>query len=95
MIEAAAIQPRDRFLEVGVGSGYAAAVISRIGRSVYAIDRYGDLADLARDRMARLGYDNVIIGTGEGSSGWPEVAPFDVVLVAAALPRYQSHYAGN
>jgi protein-L-isoaspartate(D-aspartate) O-methyltransferase len=87
MIEAAAIVQGDRILEIGVGSGYAAAVMSRIGRRVHAIDRHGELADLARDRMARLGYDNVVVRTGDGTQGWPENAPFDVILVAASGPE--------
>ncbi|MCX8477756.1 MAG: protein-L-isoaspartate(D-aspartate) O-methyltransferase [Sphingomonas sp.] len=87
MIEAAAIAPGDRVLEIGVGSGYAAAVMSRLGRRIHAIDRHGALADLARDRMARLGYDNVVVRTGDGTQGWPENAPFDVILVAASGPE--------
>ena len=87
MIEAADIQPDDRVLEIGVGSGYAAAVMSRIGRRVHAIDRHPELTDLARERMARLGYDNVVIRTADGTRGWPENAPFDVILVAAGGPE--------
>lgn len=87
MIEAARIGPEDRVLEIGVGSGYAAAVMSRIARRVHAIDRYAELTDLARERMARLGYDNVVIRTADGTNGWPENAPFDVILVAAGGPQ--------
>jgi protein-L-isoaspartate(D-aspartate) O-methyltransferase len=87
MIEAAQIQPTDHVLEIGVGSGYAAAVMSRIALRVHAIDRHGELTDLARQRMAELGYDNVVIRTADGTSGWPENAPFDVILVAAGGPR--------
>jgi protein-L-isoaspartate(D-aspartate) O-methyltransferase len=86
MIEAAAIRPRDRVLEIGAGSGYAAAVMSRIARQVYAIERHEELTRLARERMARLGYDNVEIRTGDGTLGWPEAAPFDAILVAAGGP---------
>lgn len=86
MIEAAAIEPGDRVLEIGAGSGYAAAVTSRIAAQVYAIERHPELAELAAKRMARLGYDNVEIRTGDGTSGWPEVAPFDAILVAAGGP---------
>ena len=90
MLEAAEIQVDDRILEIGVGSGYAASVMSRIGRRVHAIDRQAELAALARARIERLGYDNVVIRTGDGTGGWPENAPFDVILVAAggpAVPR--------
>lgn len=86
MLEAAEIQPDDRILEIGVGSGYAAAVMSRIARRVHAIDRQEELTDLARRRMADLGYDNVVIQSGDGTRGWPENAPFDVILVAAGGP---------
>lgn len=86
MIEAAAISPGDRVLEIGAGSGYAAAVMSRIGGRVLAIERHRELAELARMRMARLGYDNVEIRIGDGTEGWPEAAPFDAILVAAGGP---------
>src|SRR6185295_14975432 len=83
MIEAAAIQPGDCVLEIGAGSGYSAAVMSRIADRVHAIDRHQELADLASERLARLGYDNVVIQTGDGTKGWPEKAPFDVIVVTA------------
>lgn len=86
MIEAAAIGPDDRVLEVGVGSGYAAAIMSRLGRHVFAIDRHEELANLAQERMARLGYANVSVRAGDGTEGWPEQAPFDAILVSAAGP---------
>lgn len=86
MIEAAAIGAGDRVLEIGVGSGYAAAVMSRLADHVFGIDRLGELAALARVRMERLGYDNVSIRTGDGTEGWPEQAPFDAILVAAGGP---------
>lgn len=87
MLEAATIQPGDCVLEIGAGSGYAAAVMSRIARRVYTIDRQEELADLARDRLAALGYDNVVVRPGDGTLGWSEKAPFDVILVAAGGPR--------
>lgn len=86
MIEAAAIGPADHVLEVGVGSGYAAAVMSRLAAHVFAIDRHEELTLLAEARMERLGYDNVSIRAGDGTQGWPEQAPFDAILVAAAGP---------
>ena len=90
MIEAAAIAPGDRVLEVGAGSGYAAAVVSRIAGSVVGIERQPELARIARERFARLGYDNVRIVEGDGSRGLPEAAPFDAILAAASgshVPR--------
>ena len=86
MIEAAGIGPADRVLEIGAGSGYAAAVMSRIARRVYTIERHDELARLARKRIAGLGYDNVEIRTGDGTRGWPEAAPFDAILAAAGGP---------
>jgi protein-L-isoaspartate(D-aspartate) O-methyltransferase len=84
MIAAAGIAPGGRVLEIGAGSGYAAAVISRIADSVIAIERHGALADLAAARMAKLGYANVRIVAGDGSAGWPDAAPYDAILVAAS-----------
>jgi protein-L-isoaspartate(D-aspartate) O-methyltransferase len=84
MIEAAVIGPDDKVLEVGAGSGYAAAVISRIAESVVAIERHGELAQIARERMARLGYDNVRIIEGDGTRGCADEAPFDAILAAAS-----------
>ena len=84
MIQAAAIQPGDRVLEVGAGSGYAAAVISRIASRVVAIERQHDLVVVARERLQRLGYDNVEIIEGDGTKGCPDQAPFDAILAAAS-----------
>jgi protein-L-isoaspartate(D-aspartate) O-methyltransferase len=86
MIQAAAIQLGDRVLEIGAGSGYAAAVISRIATQVFAIERHGDLAGLAARRLARLGYNNVEVRTSDGSLGWAEAARYDAILVAACGP---------
>jgi protein-L-isoaspartate(D-aspartate) O-methyltransferase len=86
MIEMAEIGPGDRVLEVGAGSGYAAAVMSGIAGEVYAIERYDQLAHLASGRLTRLGYHNVEIRTGDSSHGWPEAAPFDAIIVSAGAP---------
>jgi protein-L-isoaspartate(D-aspartate) O-methyltransferase len=83
MIEAARIGPDDRVLEVGAGSGYAAAVMSRIAGTVIAIERQPELVAIARQRMRRLGYGNVAIVEGDGTRGWPEGAPYDAILAAA------------
>jgi protein-L-isoaspartate(D-aspartate) O-methyltransferase len=90
MIQAAAIKTGDQVLEVGAGSGYAAAVISRIAGQVIAIERQHDLIELARQRLERLGYDNVEIVEGDGTRGCPDRAPFDAILAAASgshVPR--------
>lgn len=84
MIEAAAIAPGDRVLEIGAGSGYAAAVLGRVASEVIAIERHEALAELARARLARLGYDNVRIIVGDGSVGLAEEAPFEAILAAAS-----------
>ncbi|SFG73024.1 protein-L-isoaspartate(D-aspartate) O-methyltransferase [Palleronia marisminoris] len=86
MIEAAELRPGDRVLEIGAGSGYAAAVLSRIATSVHAIERHEALTRKAEARLARLGYDNVTIRTGDGTRGWAEAGPFDAILVAAGAP---------
>ncbi|WP_028055746.1 protein-L-isoaspartate(D-aspartate) O-methyltransferase [Sphingobium bisphenolivorans] len=86
MIEAAEIEPGDHVLEVGAGSGYAAAVLAKIAGWVVAVERHAPLAALASERMIRLGYDNVDIRVGDGTEGAPDEAPFDAILVAAAGP---------
>jgi len=83
MIDTAEIGPGDRVLEVGAGSGYAAAVLSGIARRVFAIERHAVLARHARERVAALGYDNLDVIAGDGMQGLPEEAPFDAILVAA------------
>jgi protein-L-isoaspartate(D-aspartate) O-methyltransferase len=84
MIEAAAIRPGDTLLEVGSGSGYAAAVISLIAARVIGIERQRELVEIARDRLQRLGYDNVEIIEGDGTRGCQDCAPFDAILAAAS-----------
>ena len=84
MIAAARIGPADKVLEIGAGSGYAAAVMGRIAGEVIAIERHGALARLASERMERLGYANVRIVEGDGSAGLPGEAPFAAILAAAS-----------
>jgi len=83
-IQAAEIKPGSKVLEVGAGSGYAAAVISRIAGKVIGMERHHDLVDVARDRLKRLGYDNVEIVEGDGTRGCPDEAPFDAIVAAAS-----------
>lgn len=90
MIEALDVQPRDRVLEVGAGSGYAAAVLSRMAAEVFAIERHRSLAEAARGTLDALGYDNVTVLHGDGMLGWESEAPFDAILVSAGgdkVPR--------
>src|SRR4051795_10450441 len=86
MTEAAELEPSDRVLEVGAGSGYAAAVLSRIAARVHAIERRPALAASAKRRLTELGYSNVDLHIGDGTRGWPEAAPFDAILVSAGGP---------
>jgi protein-L-isoaspartate(D-aspartate) O-methyltransferase len=84
MIQAADIHAGDKVLEIGAGSGYAAALISRIARQVIGIERQHELVEVARQRMRRLGYDNVEIVEGDGTKGWPQAAPYNAILAAAS-----------
>jgi protein-L-isoaspartate(D-aspartate) O-methyltransferase len=84
MVQAARIKGGDNVLEIGAGSGYAAAVISRIAGKVIGIERQHDLVEVARERLQRLGYDNVEIVEGDGTRGCPVHAPFEAILAAAS-----------
>ena len=84
MTEQLGVRPEHRVLEVGTGSGYQAAVLSRLAREVVTIERYRTLADAARSRLATLGYDNVEVVVGDGLAGAPVRAPFDRIIVTAA-----------
>jgi protein-L-isoaspartate(D-aspartate) O-methyltransferase len=86
MTELARPRPGQVALEVGTGSGYQAAVLSRIVGRVYTIELLETLATTARRRLADLGYDNVTVRAGDGYNGWPEAAPFDIILVTASAP---------
>lgn len=77
---------RCKVLEVGAGSGYQTAILAKLARRVYAIERHAALAAAAQERIDALGLTNVVLRHGDGSLGWPEQAPFDRILVAAAAP---------
>ncbi|MBV5341324.1 MAG: protein-L-isoaspartate(D-aspartate) O-methyltransferase [Deltaproteobacteria bacterium] len=87
MTEALELKPSDRVLEIGTGSGYAAAVLSRIATTVHSVERLGGLAQCARERFERLGYSNIVIHEGDGTLGWPEHAPYDAIVVTAGAPK--------
>jgi protein-L-isoaspartate(D-aspartate) O-methyltransferase len=87
MIEALNLEGGERVLEIGAGSGYAAAVLSKIAGEVYTVERIGQLAEKAAARLADLGYSNVKLLHGDGTKGWPEHMPFDAIVVAAGGPR--------
>jgi len=87
MTAALELRPQDRALEVGTGSGYAAAVLAEIAQEVYTIERHKILADTARSKLKELGYSNIRVLYGDGTLGWPEFAPFDAIVVAAGAPE--------
>ena len=88
MTEALQVTPRSRVLEIGTGSGYQAAVLARLVRQVYTVERYRSLAQAAQERFKALGFnDKVLCRGGDGMRGWPEAAPFDRILVTAAAPE--------
>lgn len=80
-------KPSDVVLEIGTGSGYQAAILSRLVKQVYSIEFVEELAALARTRLHELGYDNVEVRAGDGNLGWPEHAPYDGIMVTAAAPH--------
>jgi protein-L-isoaspartate(D-aspartate) O-methyltransferase len=84
MTEQLEVEPHHHALEVGTGSGYQTAILSRLARDVVSIERYRTLADTARDRLKTLGYANVTIRAGDGFAGAPDEAPFDRIIVTAA-----------
>jgi protein-L-isoaspartate(D-aspartate) O-methyltransferase len=87
MIEVVAPRPTDRALEIGTGSGYAAAVLSQLVAEVYTVERDERLFELATKRFADLGYTNIQVLHGDGTLGWPEHAPYDVIVVTAGGPQ--------
>lgn len=84
MTQLARVKPESRVLDIGTGSGYQAAVLAGLCKEVYSIEIVKALADESRQRLERLGYKNVVVRHGDGYRGWPEHAPFDAIIVAAA-----------
>jgi protein-L-isoaspartate(D-aspartate) O-methyltransferase len=87
MMQSAELRAEDHVLELGTGSGYETALLAEIVRTVVSIERHASLAQMASERLARLGYMNVEIVVGDGTLGYPPRAPYDVVLVSAAAPQ--------
>ncbi len=83
------MEPRegDRVLEIGLGSGYQAAILAELVALVFSIDRVGLLADKAREALEAMGYKNIKTRVGDGTQGWPEEAPFEGIIVTAAAPQ--------
>ena len=86
-VQALGLRAGARVLEVGTGSGYAAAILGHLAGEVYTIERLDSLAEIAQERLARLGFANVHVRAGDGSLGWPEHAPYDGIAVAAGGPK--------
>lgn len=86
MIEALDLEGGERVLDIGTGSGYAAAVLGCIAREVFSIERIPELADRAAKTLADEGFDNIRVRCGDGTLGWPENQPYDGIVVAAGAP---------
>ena len=86
MLQAARLQPDSRVLEIGTGSGYQTALLAKLCKEVYSIERIEALATKAAYTLYQLGYDNLHLRIGDGYQGWTEAAPFDTILVTAAPP---------
>jgi protein-L-isoaspartate(D-aspartate) O-methyltransferase len=90
MTQALELKGDEKILEVGTGSGYQAAVLGKLAKRVYTIELHEQLANEAKDKLAKAGFSNVVVRAGDGYKGWPEEAPFDRVIVTAApdqLPK--------
>jgi len=86
MTELLELQADERVLEIGTGSGYQAAVLTRLCQWVYTVERIGSLSERARKAIAACGYENITFKVGDGTEGWPEEAPFDGIVVTAGAP---------
>src|SRR5215470_13316302 len=86
-VQALRLQGHERVLEIGTGSGYAAAILGTLAREVDTVERIAELAGAAAERLARLGYSNVHVHHSDGSLGWPPGAPYEAIAVAAGAPR--------
>lgn len=86
-VQALRLTGTERVLEIGTGSGYAAAILGQLAREVHTIERIDELAKVAAERLARLGYYNVHVHHGDGTLGWPAAAPYQAIAVAAGAPR--------
>jgi len=95
MTEMAEIDPENRVLEVGAGSGYGAAVSAEFADEVFTIERHAELAEEARDRLEELGYDNVEVVIGDGTVGLPDEAPFDAIIATASGPELPESFKGQ
>ncbi|HYO66567.1 MAG TPA: protein-L-isoaspartate(D-aspartate) O-methyltransferase [Archangium sp.] len=90
MTQALNLQPGERVLEIGTGSGYQTAVLARLGAQVYTVESLPELAGPARERLERMGFSGIHFRVGDGTAGWPEDAPFDAIMGTAAPERLPS-----
>ena len=95
MTEALELHSSDRVLEIGTGSGYAAAILGRIVPTVHTVERLKGLAQSARQRLELLGYTNIVVHEGDGTLGWPEHAPYDAIVVTAGAPELPKPLLGQ
>jgi len=95
MAEGLRLAGSEKVLEIGTGSGYAAAVLGELAEEVYSVERHANLAEEAGRRLAQLGYDNVHVKHGDGTRGWPEFAPYDAIVVAAFGPAVPASLLGQ
>jgi len=95
MTQCLQVEAHHRVLEIGTGSGYQTAILARLAREVYTIERLKSLQEAARSLLTSLGITNVIYRVGDGSVGWPEFAPFDRIMVTAGAPEVPPSLAGQ
>lgn len=87
MTEFLELTGQEKVLEIGTGSGYQAAILSRLAHQVYSLERHAALAQQAEKVLAQLGYDNVVVRVGNGTLGWPEHSPYEAIIITAAAPE--------
>jgi protein-L-isoaspartate(D-aspartate) O-methyltransferase len=95
MTQALKLKPDYEVLEIGTGSGYQTAVLSRLAKKVYTIERFGQLSESAQAVLGRLGFANIEFYIGDGSSGWPEKIQFDRIIITAAVPQMPEPVLGQ
>ncbi len=95
MTELLELTGNEKVLEIGTGSGYQAAILAELSKEVYTLERLPSLAEIARQRLRSLSYDNVHVGVGDGTLGWPESSPFDRIIVTAAATKIPEPLMGQ
>jgi protein-L-isoaspartate(D-aspartate) O-methyltransferase len=94
-LQALALTGSESVLEVGTGSGFQAALLARMTRHVYSVERHPELAEKARETLGQLGFGNITVSVRDGSQGWPEYSPYDAILVSAAAPSLPKSLVGQ